>query len=85
MESNVDDETERGPYPNRFFMGLAWYHIEMGKGIPFEKMTAKNKPEKYPLGNLALNHIRFRILEELVPTPLVTPSLQKSSVSAANG
>ncbi len=83
MESNVDDETERGPYPNRFFMGLAWYHIEMGKGIPFEKMTAQNKPEKFPLGNLALNHIRFRILEELVPPPLVTSSTQELSVSVA--
>ncbi|MGB7412674.1 MAG: transglutaminase domain-containing protein, partial [Thermosynechococcaceae cyanobacterium] len=26
MESNVDDVVERGPYPERFFMGLAWYH-----------------------------------------------------------
>lgn len=68
MESNVDDVNDRGPYPDRFFMGLAWYHLEIGKGISFEKMTAKNKPEKLPLGDLALNHIRFRILDELSPT-----------------
>ncbi|MEL7316240.1 MAG: transglutaminase family protein, partial [Cyanobacteria bacterium J06559_3] len=35
MESNVDDVIERGPYPERFFMGLAWYHTEIGKGISF--------------------------------------------------
>ncbi|MCM1984298.1 transglutaminase domain-containing protein [Lyngbya confervoides] len=67
MESNVDGETERGPYPTRFFMGLAWFHTELGKGIKFEKLTAKNLPEDFSLGNLALNHIRFRILEELAP------------------
>ncbi|MGB3298199.1 MAG: transglutaminase domain-containing protein, partial [Phormidesmis sp.] len=26
MESNVDDIVDKGPYPTRFFMGLAWYH-----------------------------------------------------------
>lgn len=41
MESNPDDVVERGPYPSRFFMGLAWYHIEIGKGIPFERLTSR--------------------------------------------
>ncbi len=67
MESNVDDVIERGPYPERFFMGLAWYHTELGKGIKFEKMTAEDLPEEFSLGSLAINHIRFRILEELAP------------------
>jgi transglutaminase-like putative cysteine protease len=67
MESNVDDIIERGPYPERFFMGLAWYHTELGKGIKFTKMTAANLPENFSLGDLAINHIRFRILEELSP------------------
>jgi transglutaminase-like putative cysteine protease len=67
MESNVDDTVERGPYPERFFMGLAWYHTEIGKGISFEKMKADDKPEHLSMGDLAINHIRFRILEELVP------------------
>jgi transglutaminase-like putative cysteine protease len=67
MESNVDDVKERGPYPERFFMGLAWYHTELGKGIKFEKMTADNLPEDFSLGDLAVNHIRFRILDELLP------------------
>jgi transglutaminase-like putative cysteine protease len=67
MESNVDDTIERGPYPERFFMGLAWYHTEIGKGISFTKMTADVKPENFSLGDLAINHIRFRILDELIP------------------
>jgi Transglutaminase-like superfamily len=67
MESNVDDTIERGPYPQRFFMGLSWYHTEIGKGISFTKMTADNKPENFSLGDLAINHIRFRILDELIP------------------
>lgn len=67
MESNVDDVIDRGPYPTRFFMGLAWYHTELGKGIPFGRLKADNKPDKFPLGNLAINHIRFTILDELSP------------------
>jgi Transglutaminase-like superfamily len=67
MESNVDDTIERGPYPERFFMGLSWFHTEIGKGISFTKMTADEKPEHFALGDLAINHIRFRILDELVP------------------
>jgi transglutaminase-like putative cysteine protease len=70
MESNVDDIIERGPYPQRFFMGLAWYHTELGKGIKFTKMTADNLPEKFSLGDLAINHIRYRILDELFPQSL---------------
>jgi Transglutaminase-like superfamily len=68
MESNVDDTVERGPYPQRFFMGLAWYHTEIGKGISFEKMIAPDKPAHISMGDLAINHIRFRILEELIPS-----------------
>ena len=67
MESNVDDTIDRGPYPERFFMGLSWYHTEIGKGISFTKMKADVKPENFSLGDLAINHIRFRILDELIP------------------
>ncbi|GAB4379366.1 MAG: transglutaminase domain-containing protein [Elainellaceae cyanobacterium] len=67
MESNVDDVIEGGPYPTRFFMGLPWFHAEISKGIPFERMTAPNLPEEISIGDLALNHIRFTILEELPP------------------
>jgi Transglutaminase-like superfamily len=68
MESNPDDLYDRGPYPLRFFMGLAWYHIEMTKGDKFETLSSNG--EKVPkevasLGDLAINHVRFRILEEL--------------------
>jgi hypothetical protein len=51
-------------------MGLAWYHIEIGKGISFETVTSKGErlnKEDISIGDLALNHIRFTILEELPP------------------
>jgi hypothetical protein len=48
-------------------MGLPWFHAEIGKGIPFEKITAPDLPEEISIGDLALNHIRFTILEELPP------------------
>ena len=68
MESNPDDVVEQGPYPARFFMGLAWYHVEIGKGIPFETLTSRGLPlEDTSIGELAINHIRFTILEELPP------------------
>jgi Transglutaminase-like superfamily/PQQ enzyme repeat len=67
MESNVDDVVEKGPYPTRFFMGLPWYHAEMGKGVSFEKIAAPVMPEDVSIGDLALNHIRFTILGELPP------------------
>lgn len=69
MESNPDDVVERGPYPTRFFMGLPWYHIEMGKGIPFETTNYRDKGVR--IGNLALNHVRFTILSELPPQPTI--------------
>lgn len=70
MESNPDDIIEGGPYPTRFFMGLAWYHAEMGKGVPFAKLMSNGKPiekETASIGELAINHVRFMILEELKP------------------
>lgn len=70
MESNPDDLFEGGPYPTRFFMGLAWYHAEMAKDTAFEMITrggVKIEKETVSIGELALNHIRFMILEELQP------------------
>ncbi len=70
MESNPDDIGNDGPYPTRFFMGLSWYHIEIGKGITFETLTSKGlrlTKEDVSIGELAINHIRFTILEELPP------------------
>lgn len=63
MESNPDDVAERGPYPTRFFMGLPWNHIELGKGIRFE--TTNFREQGIRLGELTLNHVRFTILREL--------------------
>ena len=70
MESNPDDVGRDGPHPTRFFMGLSWYHIEIGKGISFETITSEGKrlqKEEVSIGELAINHIRFTILEELPP------------------
>jgi len=75
MESNPDDIIERGPYPARFFMGLSWYHMEVSKGIPFETLRVKGKPvnrEEVAMGDLAINHVRFTILEELSPVESTT-------------
>lgn len=68
MESNPDDIGRDGAYPTRFFMGLSWIHIEIGKGITFETLMSKNSrltKEDISIGELAINHIRFTILEEL--------------------
>jgi len=77
MESNPDDINEGGPYPTRFFMGLAWYHAEMGKGIPFETISQNGKRltrEQVGIGDLAINHVRFTVLDELVPTGVAPDS-----------
>ncbi|MFP4299795.1 MAG: transglutaminase domain-containing protein [Spirulinaceae cyanobacterium] len=70
MESNPDDVIEGGPYPTRFFMGLAWYHAEMAKGVPFERLYSKGQQitkQQVSVGELALNHVCFTILDELNP------------------
>ncbi|MEA5571448.1 transglutaminase domain-containing protein [Calothrix sp. UHCC 0171] len=70
MESNPDDLGYYSAHPTRFFMGLCWYHIEIGKGIPFESMISQGvrlKKEDIAIGDLAINHIRFTILDELPP------------------
>ncbi|WP_414564578.1 MULTISPECIES: transglutaminase domain-containing protein [unclassified Anabaena] len=70
MESNPDDVGHGGPYPTRFFMGLCWYHIEIGKGISFETLSSQGvrlTKDDIPLGDLAINHIRFTIVNELPP------------------
>jgi hypothetical protein len=51
-------------------MGLAWYHAEMAKDVAFETLTSKGQlvdKETVSIGSLSLNHIRFKILQELQP------------------
>ncbi|ACK72329.1 transglutaminase domain protein [Gloeothece citriformis PCC 7424] len=70
MESNPDDVIEGGPYPTRFFMGLAWYHAEMAKDVPFERLFSEGvqvNKEQVSIGDLAINHVQFTILDELDP------------------
>ncbi|HEY9614107.1 transglutaminase domain-containing protein [Allocoleopsis sp.] len=83
MESNPDDTVEGGPYPTRFFMGLSWYHMEMAKGIPFETLKSEGVPvnkENTSIGELAINHVRFKILEELSPPQWTYSRLQADEV-----
>ncbi len=71
MESNPDDVFEGGPYPTRFFMGLCWYHAEMAKNVPFATLSSKGEKidkEVVSVGDLAINHVRFIVLDELQPT-----------------
>jgi transglutaminase-like putative cysteine protease len=71
MESNPDDLMDGGPYPTRFFMGLAWYHAEMAKDTPFERIYINGEmvnKQLVSIGDLAINHVHFTILEELEPT-----------------
>ena len=70
MESNPDDIIEGGPYPTRFFMGLCWYHAEMAKGVTFESLKSNGitlTKEQVAIGDLAINHVQFKILAELIP------------------
>lgn len=67
MESNPDDVEDGGPYPTRFFMGLPWWHVEMAKEVPFEKLILPEGSPEIRLGDLAVNHVRFRLLGEVAP------------------
>jgi transglutaminase-like putative cysteine protease len=72
MESNPDDLNDGGPYPTRFFTGLAWYHAEMAKDVPFAILISEGIPvnkQKVSIGTLAINHVQFTILDELSPEP----------------
>ncbi|MEB3312337.1 MAG: transglutaminase domain-containing protein [Snowella sp.] len=72
MESNPDDLADGGPYPTRFFMGLAWYHAEMAKDVPFALLISDGIPvnkQRVSIGELAINHVQFTILDELSPEP----------------
>jgi transglutaminase-like putative cysteine protease len=70
MESNPDDTNDGGPYPTRFFMGLAWYHAETAKDVPFEQLISQGllvEKKRVSIGELAINHVQFTVLEELDP------------------
>ncbi|AFZ53117.1 transglutaminase family protein [Cyanobacterium aponinum UTEX 3222] len=71
MESNPDDLEDSNIYPTRFFMGLSWYHVEMAKDVPFETLKSEGElinKETTSIGQLAINHVSFTIIEELKPT-----------------
>ncbi|MGV1004291.1 MAG: transglutaminase domain-containing protein [Candidatus Nanopelagicales bacterium] len=73
VESNPDDTDDGGPYPDRFFGGLPWRHIELAKEISFERVTylaADGRRRQASARGLSRNHIAFRVLAELAPTAL---------------
>ncbi len=70
VESNPDgDVVDVGPYPDRFFLGLPWRHVEVGKDISFEKVTydAGHRRRRIGARRLSRNHIRFDIQAEIAP------------------
>jgi hypothetical protein len=70
VESNPDgDVVDIGPYPDRFFLGLPWRHVEVGKDISFEKVTHDEGTRRRRIGarRLSRNHIRFDVLAEIAP------------------
>jgi Transglutaminase-like superfamily len=70
VESNPDgDVVDVGPYPDRFFLGLPWRHVEVGKDISFEKVThdAGHRRRRIGARRLSRNHIRFDVLAEIAP------------------
>ncbi len=70
VESNPDgDVVQVGPYPDRFFLGLPWRHVEVGKDISFEKVTFDDGPRRRRIGarRLSSNNIRFDVLAEIAP------------------
>ncbi len=71
VESNPDDVRPGGPYPDRFFMGLPWRHIELGKDISFEKVLHRTTGRWRRIGarRLSRNNIRFDVLSEIAPGP----------------
>jgi transglutaminase-like putative cysteine protease len=71
VESNPDDVTPGGPYPDRFFMGLPWRHVEVGKDISFERVTFDDGGRRRRIGarRLSRNHIRFDVVGEIAPVP----------------
>jgi hypothetical protein len=76
VESNPDgDVVDVGPYPDRFFLGLPWRHVEVGKDISFEKVTHDEGTRRRRIGarRLSRNHIRFDVLAEIAPVAQAGP------------
>ncbi|MCS7292363.1 MAG: transglutaminase family protein [Gloeomargarita sp. SKYBB_i_bin120] len=69
LESNTDHLQDR-PWLQlqRFFLGLGWFHLELGRGIRFERIRlADGSRPDVGLGDLAINYIRCVIYEEIAP------------------
>jgi Transglutaminase-like superfamily len=70
LESSADDGAAsfRG-WPKRYFMALAWYHLECRIGTYFEEVFPRNSDQPFFLStsDLAKKDIKFRVVAELSP------------------
>ncbi|HEY9622544.1 MAG TPA: transglutaminase family protein, partial [Crinalium sp.] len=75
MESSADDQAAsfRG-WPRRYFMALAWYHMECRMGHYFEEVFEKDSDRPFFLsaGDLAKKDIKFKVVRVLAPATIVS-------------
>lgn len=73
LESSADDGAAsfRG-WPKRYFMALAWYHLECRIGAYFEEVFPRDSDQPFFLrsSDLAKKDIRFRVMGELPLTEI---------------
>lgn len=68
LESSADDEASSfREWAQRYFMSLAWYHLECRMGSYFEDVFDQNtgKPYVLPPGDLATKDIKFKLLQPI--------------------
>jgi hypothetical protein len=70
LESSSDDEAASfRRWSKRYFLALAWYHLECRIGSYFEDIFEKESDRRFFLspGELGKNDIRFKVIRELDP------------------
>lgn len=70
LESSSDDEAACfRRWSKRYFLALAWYHLECRIGSYFEDVFEKESDRRFFLspGELGKNDIRFKVIRELDP------------------
>jgi hypothetical protein len=68
LESSADDEASTSrEWAKRYFMALAWYHLECRMGSYFEEVFygGTNKPFFLTSGDLAKSDIKFKVIDAL--------------------
>ncbi len=68
LESSADDDASSfREWAQRYFMSLAWYHMECRMGSYFEDVFEQNtgKPHFLAPGDLATKDIKFKLLQAI--------------------